>query len=93
LILSIVDALGIPRPRRGEVALPREVRYFALASAARAPLRAGITTVRDVGSYDDEQIHLRAAVACGLTPGPRILVCGRIISASSPGGAVFGTLL
>lgn len=89
---SYPEALGIPKARRGELSLPREVRYFALAKAARDLLRAGITTVRDVGSHDDEQIHLRAAIDAGLTPGPRILHCGRIISATSPGGAVFGTM-
>ena len=89
---SYPEALGLPAPRRGELAQPRELRYFALARAARDLLRAGITTVRDVGSYDDEQIHLRLAVDAGLTPGPRILHCGRIISATSPGGAVFGSM-
>ena len=45
-------------------------------------LAAGITTVRDVGSYDDEAIVLREAIRLGLVDGPRILSCGRIISAT-----------
>lgn len=89
---SYAEGLGIQPPRRGEQPLPREVRYFALAQAARDLLRAGITTLRDVGSHDDEQLHLRAAVEVGLTPGPRILCCGRILSATAPGGAIFGTM-
>ena len=89
---SYPEALGLPPARRGEPPMPRELRYFALAKAARDLLRAGITTVRDVGSYDDEQAHLRLAVDAGLTAGPRILHCGRIISATSPGGDVFGSM-
>jgi imidazolonepropionase-like amidohydrolase len=48
--------------------------------------------VRDVGSYDDEAIVLREAVRLGLIEGPRVLSCGRIISATAPGGALFGTM-
>jgi imidazolonepropionase-like amidohydrolase len=55
-------------------------------------LTAGITTVRDVGSYDDEGIALREAVRLGIVEGPRILCCGRIISATAPGGAIFKTM-
>jgi imidazolonepropionase-like amidohydrolase len=91
-VSSYAEGLGIRPTRRGELPLPREVRYFALATAAHAFLRAGITTLRDVGSLDDEQLHLRAAIEAGLVPGPRILVCGRILSATSPGGAVFGNM-
>ena len=89
---SYPEYLGIPAPLRGELPPAREVRYFALATGAQALLRAGFTTIRDVGSPDDEQIHLREAIRCGLTSGPRILHCGRIISATAPGGAVFGTM-
>jgi imidazolonepropionase-like amidohydrolase len=89
---SYPEALGIPPRRRGEAPLPQAIRYFALANAVRALLRAGLTTVRDVGSYDDEQLHLRAAIEAGLVSGPRVLCCGRIISATSPGGHVFGSM-
>src|SRR5688572_9286705 len=37
----------------GEDPRPRELGWFVLANSARELLRAGITTVRDVGSYDD----------------------------------------
>ena len=60
--------------------------------AARAFLRSGITTVRDVGSPDDEAITLREAIRLGLIPGPRILSCGRILSTTSPGARIFGTM-
>jgi imidazolonepropionase-like amidohydrolase len=83
---------GPPAQLKGEDPRPRELGWFVLANTARALLRAGITTVRDVGSYEDEAIVLRRAVELGLVEGPRILSCGRIISATAPGGVLFGTM-
>ena len=83
---------GPPPALAGELPRPRELGYFVLAKTATALVSAGITTVRDVGSYDDEAIVLREAVRLGLLDGPRILSCGRIISATAPGGALFGTM-
>jgi imidazolonepropionase-like amidohydrolase len=51
-----------------------------------------VTTIRDVGSNDDEAIVMRRAVELGLVDGPRIFSCGRIVSATSPGGRMFGTM-
>jgi imidazolonepropionase-like amidohydrolase len=83
---------GPPPPLHGELPRPRALGYFILAKAARAMLDAGVTTVRDVGSYDDEGIALREAVRLGIVEGPRFLCCGRIISATAPGGAIFKTM-
>ena len=83
---------GPPPPLHGEEPRPEALRWFVLAKAARAMLAAGITTVRDVGSPDDEAITLREAIRLGLVDGPRILSCGRIISATAPGGRIFGTM-
>jgi imidazolonepropionase-like amidohydrolase len=83
---------GPPPARHGELPRPRELGYFILAKTARALLAAGVTSVRDVGSYDDEAIALREAVRLGLVEGPRILSCGRIVSATAPGGALFKTM-
>ena len=83
---------GPPPALAGELPRPRELGYFILAKTARALLDAGVTTVRDVGSYDDEAIALREAVRLELIQGPRILSCGRIISATAPGGVLFGTM-
>lgn len=76
----------------GEDPRPRELGWFVLAKSARELLRAGITTVRDVGSYDDEALVLRRAVELGLVEGPRILSCGRILTATAPGARIFGTM-
>ncbi len=83
---------GPPPALHGELPRARELGYFILAKTARVLLAAGVTTVRDVGSYDDEAIVLREAVRLGIVEGPRILSCGRIISATAPGGAIFTTM-
>jgi imidazolonepropionase-like amidohydrolase len=90
--VSRSPGLGPPPPVGGEDPRPRELGWFVLAKSARALLEGGITSIRDVGSYDDEAIVTRRAVELGLVEGPRILSCGRIISATAPGGALFGTM-
>src|SRR6202049_2410571 len=81
-----------PEPRKGEEPRARELIYFALANSARAFLRFGITTIRDVGCHDDNALVLREAIRLGLTEGPRILSCGRILSATAPGARLFKTM-
>lgn len=88
----VAPSLSLPKTLRGEEPLPSELRYFQLANAARALLAAGITTVRDVGSIDDAQLVLRHAIWRRMCPGPRILTCGRIITATAPGGVLFTTM-
>ena len=83
---------GPPPPLHGEEPRPDALRWFILTKAARALLAAGITTVRDVGSPEDEALTLREAIRLGLVEGPRILTCGRIVSATSPGGRIFGSM-
>jgi imidazolonepropionase-like amidohydrolase len=83
---------GPPSPRHGEPPRPEALRWFVLARAAEAWLAGGLTTIRDVGSFDDEAITLRTAIDLGLADGPRIVSCGRIVSATSPGGRIFGSM-
>src|SRR5207302_4416474 len=52
-------------------------------------LDAGITTLRDLGSYGRTLFDLRRAIALGLCPGPRLVLCGQIVAATSPGGRAF----
>jgi imidazolonepropionase-like amidohydrolase len=77
---------------KGEPPRQRELGYFVLARAAHAFIEAGVTTVRDVGSYDDEALAVRDAIRLGLVDGPRVLSCGRIVSATAPGGRIFGSM-
>jgi imidazolonepropionase-like amidohydrolase len=90
--VSRSPGFGPPPALHGESPRPREVGYFVLANAARDFLRGGITSVRDVGSYDDEALVLGCALELGLLDGPRLTSCGRIISATAPGGPIFGTM-
>lgn len=83
---------GPPPPRHGDAPRPRALGHYILAAAARAIVRSGFTTIRDVGCYDDEALAAGQAIDLGLIPGPRIFSCGRIISASAPGGAIFGSM-
>ena len=82
----------LPPLLRGEEARADALRYFELANFARELVRMGVLTVRDVGSEGDHALHLRQAVRLGLCPGPRILTCARIISATSPGCRIFGDM-
>ena len=82
----------LPPPLRGEEPRTPALRYFELANFARDLVSMGVLTVRDVGSEGDHALHLRQAVRHGLCAGPRILTCARIVSATSPGCRIFGTM-
>lgn len=84
-----VTAFDMPRAFKGQDAIAPEVRHHLIAAGLRRMLRMGITTVRDVGAFGDDLLHARQAVRIGAIPGPRILACGRIVSATSPGGRHF----
>jgi imidazolonepropionase-like amidohydrolase len=58
---------------------------------ARATLRAGFTTVRDVGTYRAfVDVALRDAIADGIVDGPRMYVAGAYVTVSQGGGEVTG---
>src|SRR4051795_6027908 len=83
---------GPSEPLHGEEPRRRELGYFVLAATAIELLRAGFTTVRDVGCYDEEAIALRQAIDLGVIPGPRRASCRGLLSGDSPGGAIFGSM-
>jgi imidazolonepropionase-like amidohydrolase len=61
------------------------------AQRARVTLAAGFTTVRDVGARPPEVIYaLRAAIAEGKVPGPRVLCVGAILSPTGGHGQIYG---
>ena len=90
--LSRSPGFGPPPATAGEPPRSRALGYFILAAAAASILRSGFTTIRDVGSYDDEALAAGEAIKLGVIPGPRVWSCGRIISATAPGGRIFGTM-
>jgi imidazolonepropionase-like amidohydrolase len=58
---------------------------------ARKTLRAGFTTVRDVGCYRGfTDVALRNAIDRGIVEGPRMFVVGAYITVSGGGGEVTG---
>jgi imidazolonepropionase-like amidohydrolase len=60
-----------------------------LMVVSRHMLEGGITTVRDAGAYGQSLFTLRQALELGLCIGPRLILCGQIVAASSPGGRLF----
>jgi imidazolonepropionase-like amidohydrolase len=94
-VLSDTDrspGFGPPPVLHGEAPRPAALGHYVLAASALRILRSGFTTVRDVGSFEDEASALKLAVDLGVVPGPRILTCGRIVSATAPGGVIFGSM-
>ena len=85
-----VTAFDMPEARKGQQPIAPEVKHHLIAQGLRRMLRMGITTVRDVGAFGDDLLHARQAVRLGAILAPRILACGRIVSATSPGGRHFG---
>jgi imidazolonepropionase-like amidohydrolase len=61
----------------------RELAEQAIRSTvyAKRTIEAGFTTVRDVGSDDLLDVGLRNAIAKGIVPGPRMLVCVHALGA------------
>jgi imidazolonepropionase-like amidohydrolase len=88
LLPGLIDAhvhlssLGLP-----DVA--DDLQAYGLALVARRMVEAGFTTVRDLGSYGDSLFRLRRAIGLGLCPGPRLVLCGQIVAATSPGARAF----
>jgi imidazolonepropionase-like amidohydrolase len=62
---------------------------FIGASNARDTVRAGFTTVRDVGVYRGfADVALRDAIQAGLVEGPRMFVAGAYITVPGGGGEI-----
>lgn len=94
LMPGLVDAHAhvlakLPAPAAGaEPLLPGTAAHVVAAELAEA-LRRGVTTMRDVGSYGSVVVEARQAMRLAAFRGPRLLTCGRIVSATSPGGRFF----
>jgi imidazolonepropionase-like amidohydrolase len=69
--------------------VPEELRAYGLVHAMRNLLKAGITTVRDLGAYGDSLQRLRDAAQRGLCEAPRLVLCGQVISATCAGAKAF----
>jgi len=74
-----------------EEPLPGTAAHF-LQAGLRDCLRRGITTIRITGSQGQRPQEARQAMRYGAFRGPRVLTCGKIISATAPGGRFYGDM-
>ncbi len=98
LLPGLIDChahlIGEPDDGRGNAGLlTRTGAQEALSGArnARDTLRAGFTTVRDVGTFRAfADVALRDAIDAGWLPGPRMRVAGAYVTCSGGGGDITG---
>src|SRR5215471_18770897 len=82
----------VPRVLRGaEQVLPGTAAHF-LQAELRGYLRRGVTTIRVTGSQGLAPQEARQAMRYGAFRGARVLTCGKIISATAPGGRFYGDM-
>ncbi|MCP4693299.1 MAG: amidohydrolase family protein [Desulfobacterales bacterium] len=81
---------GSPDPLPSCLSGSSPANTLKAAHFARETLMCGVTTIRDMGSRDGIDFSLRAAVASGLIPGPRMLVSGEMICMTGGHGWQFG---
>jgi imidazolonepropionase-like amidohydrolase len=82
----------VPAVAKGaEAPLPGVAAHF-LQAELRAYLTLGVTTIRVCGSQGVMPQVARQAMRYGAFRGPRLLTCGKIISATAPGGRFYGDM-
>jgi imidazolonepropionase-like amidohydrolase len=72
--LDLDPGIGAPAEQLAPSRADRDLRMIA---RARAMVRAGITTARDLGAGEWSELALRDAIARGELPGPRLLCAGQ----------------
>jgi imidazolonepropionase-like amidohydrolase len=77
--------------RGAEEPLPGVAAHYFQAEL-RDYLRLGVTTIRITGSQGLMPQTARQAMRYGAFRGPRLLTCGKIISATAPGGRFYGDM-
>jgi imidazolonepropionase-like amidohydrolase len=88
-----VHAAGhVPHTLRGAEQILAGTAAHFLQAELRDYLRQGVTTIRVTGSQDQRPQEARQAMRYGAFRGPRLLTCGKIISATAPGGRFYGTM-
>jgi imidazolonepropionase-like amidohydrolase len=68
----------------------RALTVLRCANNAALHLRAGVTTVRDVGATDGLSIDVALAVELGVLPGPRVIAAGRALAMTGGHGWFLG---
>ncbi len=86
----LADGLSLPHPA-DLLSVSAAESVLAGAGAARVTLRAGFTTVRDVGAYRGlTDVALRNAINAGQVDGPRMFVAGAYLTIPGGGGDITG---
>ncbi len=67
-----------------------ELLLLRAARNAEKALRAGVTTLADLGGRNDVTFILSKAISDGIAPGPELVVCGRPITITGGHCWVFG---
>ncbi len=70
------DGVGIAEYAR----TPDELMLLVAARNAALALRSGVTTLVDLGGKGTLTFRLREAIAQGIVPGPRLILCGRALT-------------
>ncbi len=81
---SIIPGLG---DQIGQLRQPPAPQILRAVQNLRTDLRSGVTTMRVVGEEHFIDVDLRAAIAAGRLPGPRLLIATRPITARNGHGA------
>lgn len=94
---GLIDAHAHVADQAQEVSPADPLRHSAADNAligvkhARQTLRAGFTTVRDVGTFRAfTDVSLRNAITQGYIEGPRMMVAGAYVTVTSGGGELTG---
>ena len=93
LLPGLIDAhvhLAISHTDLAEQRLPHALHALRMAHNALRHLRAGVTTVRDLGARDGLDLQLREAFAQGIAIGPRYQVSGTPLVAVGGHAAFMG---
>jgi imidazolonepropionase-like amidohydrolase len=88
-VSMVGDAGRGPTPARGAEPVRPGVEAHLVGRTLRDLLRFGVTTIRDVGAHGDVLLEARQAVRYGAFDAPRMLLSGRIVSATAPGARFF----
>lgn len=70
--------------------LPDELLLLRAHANGLAAIHSGVTTLRDCGGKGSLMFRLREAIAMGLAPGPRFVLCGRPLTITGGHCRYFG---
>lgn len=88
-----LEASGEPDLMGSFVTTPANERLLNAVANARKTLKAGVTTIRDVGSSNAFAQSVRDAIEAGKIPGPRMRAAGAVICMTGGHGWPIGRMV